>query len=589
MQSSTTAPPVLPPPWNGRIDANESFVDVTRGLAQTDPLLATAIAEEALRQAESRGDAAGAARAMLCLASFRKSRGLPGYAQAFEEAFRRADGVPDDALRARVLVARLGQWADQGRHAEALAVGQEAIELALALGRSDLLARAARTTANVMDMIGEHELALAMLHDVHSAPSAHSPEAAGEKAHTDNNEAVTWLNFARALREEGRESEARQAFARGRECAQRAMASAGALKSQHLTVSVFDTLMELLREQGDLATARALLAGIEQTCEGMAERGTFAWGCYHLNAAALELDAGPTDAHALLDRLHQIERIDDPMFTHGELRLRLLALLARTSEACGDASAALGYHRKWTELQLQARSVAARERAKAVRHTQLALRGESMEFITHDLRSPLTATLQHLDSLATEPMSEAARQKANQAARTARRALDIADQALNLMRAEYMQPAELGALDLSALVDDVCEHMAPPPHVGATLARAIEPGLRVCGERSLLARALGNLIDNALRHSPRGAAVQVVAERRDDLIALSVIDRGPGVPGSTRRRLFARYATGRADQGHGLGLALVSRVARLHGARIEVQSAEGEGTRITLHLPPLDG
>ena len=71
---------------------------------------------------------------------------------------------------------------------------------------------------------------------------------------------------------------------------------------------------------------------------------------------------------------------------------------------------------------------------------------------------------------------------------------------------------------------------------------------------------------------------------------LSVSDHGPGLPLAMRTRLFERYASGRGEGGNGLGLALVARVARLHDARVAVQTPDGQGTMVTLSIKtvPID-
>ena len=95
---------------------------------------------------------------------------------------------------------------------------------------------------------------------------------------------------------------------------------------------------------------------------------------------------------------------------------------------------------------------------------------------------------------------------------------------------------------------------------------------------------LGNLIDNALRYTPRGGRVDVVVERTDDGPALSVRDDGPGVSPSERERLFDRFHRGDAaraagdTRGSGLGLAIVKRIADRHGARVALdRGIDGRG------------
>jgi signal transduction histidine kinase len=132
-----------------------------------------------------------------------------------------------------------------------------------------------------------------------------------------------------------------------------------------------------------------------------------------------------------------------------DFRGTLLQLQSRAAEGCGDLAAALSYSRQWSEHELRARSRCARKRAKAIERSRLAVRGEAMEFITHDLRSPLAAVIQQLDRLASEAPRETHTDDLRRAAASARRAMQIADQSLGIMRAELMAPAELAPLDLA--------------------------------------------------------------------------------------------------------------------------------------------
>jgi signal transduction histidine kinase len=124
------------------------------------------------------------------------------------------------------------------------------------------------------------------------------------------------------------------------------------------------------------------------------------------------------------------------------------------------------------------------------------------------------------------------------------------------------------------LADDVCERLTPPIAAGLELRRNIHAGAEVLGDRNLLERALSNLIANALQHSKSRAVVEVQVRVDGERAVLAVLDDGPGLPPHIRARLFQRYATGRADAGNGLGLALVARVARLHDARLTVSAPD---------------
>jgi signal transduction histidine kinase len=102
--------------------------------------------------------------------------------------------------------------------------------------------------------------------------------------------------------------------------------------------------------------------------------------------------------------------------------------------------------------------------------------------------------------------------------------------------------------------------------------------LIVSGDRDLLAAALRNLVDNALRYTPEGGTVTIRASQEHGETCLAVIDDGPGVPPDELSRLVERFYRGSDNvaEGSGLGLAIVRRIAELHGARLEVENrAEG--------------
>ncbi|MGZ4246601.1 MAG: sensor histidine kinase [Solirubrobacteraceae bacterium] len=154
---------------------------------------------------------------------------------------------------------------------------------------------------------------------------------------------------------------------------------------------------------------------------------------------------------------------------------------------------------------------------------------------------------------------------------------------------------------LSRLVDDLLvlarEDAAAPPgdpvrldELAAALAdehvavRADDPGW-VNGDRGALERALANLVDNARRHGPEGEPIDVTVERVADRIVVAVTDRGPGIPPELVGRATERFWRGgsaRADEGSGLGLALVRATAERHGGRLVIQ-----GSRFALELPAL--
>ena len=106
----------------------------------------------------------------------------------------------------------------------------------------------------------------------------------------------------------------------------------------------------------------------------------------------------------------------------------------------------------------------------------------------------------------------------------------------------------------------------------------------------LLEQAVVNLVDNAVKYSPVGSAVDVTLEERADEIVISVLDEGPGVSREHLPRLFERFyrvdkARSRDLGGTGLGLAIVKHIAQVHGGRVSVDSVVGRGSTFRIHLP----
>ncbi len=111
------------------------------------------------------------------------------------------------------------------------------------------------------------------------------------------------------------------------------------------------------------------------------------------------------------------------------------------------------------------------------------------------------------------------------------------------------------------------------------------------GDEERLVQLLGVLISNALEYAPPGSAVELILRRRGGRAAVLVRDHGPGVPDADKERIFARFyraEQSRTDHAHfGLGLAVASELARLHGARLSVRdtlNARGEPDGATFVL-----
>lgn len=136
---------------------------------------------------------------------------------------------------------------------------------------------------------------------------------------------------------------------------------------------------------------------------------------------------------------------------------------------------------------------------------------------------------------------------------------------------------EWGMVDVSALATELGElYRDLAEEQGRMLELAVHPGCTVTGNRHLLAQAIGNLLDNALKFTPSGTPLRLAVSQSDDSVRVVVGDRGPGIPEEDREHVverFFRLDAARSTPGSGLGLSLVAAVARLHGAGLTLGDA----------------
>ena len=210
--------------------------------------------------------------------------------------------------------------------------------------------------------------------------------------------------------------------------------------------------------------------------------------------------------------------------------------------------------------------------------------------VAHDLRTPLARLRVEIELAQNGALDrEQQREALDRALRQSDELLRLFSAILRISEVEGGALARsFGAVDVSALVDDLSESYAPAVTDGErTLAQQVTPGLRVRGDRELIAQALINLLDNAQRHTPPGTAITIIAEAAAGGIQLIVADNGPGVPAADRERVvqrFVRLESSRTNAGHGLGLNLVSAIAVAHGGRLIIGD-NAPGLRATLWLP----
>jgi signal transduction histidine kinase len=199
--------------------------------------------------------------------------------------------------------------------------------------------------------------------------------------------------------------------------------------------------------------------------------------------------------------------------------------------------------------------------------------------IAHDLRTPLTRLRQRLElANRSENDTELARATLASAVAELDSILAIFSSLLRIAQMESGARRQgFKQVQLSELLGTIGELYRPmADENGQVLIETIDPSLSVMGERELLMQLFANLIENALRHSPRGSTIEIRASRSEGFTNVSVVDDGPGIPQALRDKVlqrFFRLESSRTTAGSGLGLSLASAIVKVHGARLELSNA----------------
>ncbi|MGH8260793.1 MAG: sensor histidine kinase [Steroidobacteraceae bacterium] len=207
----------------------------------------------------------------------------------------------------------------------------------------------------------------------------------------------------------------------------------------------------------------------------------------------------------------------------------------------------------------------------------------------HQLRTPITGLLGHLELLSRDPAAEPVRERLESLHAGMSRLAHSANQLLALARADPSARAgeRLERLDFPDLVARGIElHMNRAIDAGYDLGAEAQAAA-VLGNGRLLDDLLGNLIDNALSYTPPGSRITVRCGSREDRAFIEVEDDGPGIPAAERLHVRQRFyrIPGSQGLGCGLGLAIVDEIARVHDAELSIESgANGRGTRVIVEF-----
>jgi signal transduction histidine kinase len=210
--------------------------------------------------------------------------------------------------------------------------------------------------------------------------------------------------------------------------------------------------------------------------------------------------------------------------------------------------------------------------------------------IAHDLRTPLTRLRAEVEVALQRNDPEAHRLALERTLSELQNMQAIFNSLLAIGRAEAgSMPVRRNSVDLSELLNELVELYAPSAEEhDLDLSSDIAEGLQIEGDRQLLAQAMSNLLDNALKYVPAGGRIELHAAHQGGRVEVRLEDSGPGIPPEMREKVFERFTRldpSRTMAGSGLGLSLVKAFVELHRGSIGISQSSLGGTAFTILLP----
>jgi signal transduction histidine kinase len=225
------------------------------------------------------------------------------------------------------------------------------------------------------------------------------------------------------------------------------------------------------------------------------------------------------------------------------------------------------------------------------------LRREMVANVSHDLRTPLAHLQGYLETLRLKEHDleeEQRREYLDIALQHGERLARLVADLFELAKLDALQqPIERERLPVGELVQDVTQkYRLSASEKGIALDADLEAGPTVItADVGLLERALENVLDNALRHTPRGGRITVAIRPEHEVLCIDVHDTGPGIEDDELPKIFDRFyrvptsSVSHDARGAGLGLAIAKRAVELHGGSLRCESQVGQGTMFRFQLP----
>ncbi len=269
--------------------------------------------------------------------------------------------------------------------------------------------------------------------------------------------------------------------------------------------------------------------------------------------------------------------------------LRRIDAITGTSRNIMEGDLAQRMPVKGTNDELDRLSVSLNEMLDQIERLMTGMKDVTTN-IAHDLKTPLTRMRARVEAALRSGKPEEYRAALNQSLEESDSLLRTFNALMSIARAESGNAREgLESLNLAGTLNDVIELYEPIiEEAGGTLNHQIDNDLAMKGDRQLLAQAVSNLIDNAIKYGAEVAPeISVTAKRNGTAIEVIVSDNGPGIPAADRERVkerFTRLDASRSKPGNGLGLPLVASIMHLHGGELILED-NAPGLKAKLVLP----
>lgn len=272
----------------------------------------------------------------------------------------------------------------------------------------------------------------------------------------------------------------------------------------------------------------------------------------------------------------------------GALTLRRIDAISRTAGEiiAGDLSRRIPIGARDDEFDALGRRLNAMlERIESL----MAAMRQVTDNVAHDLRSPLSRLRNRLEVTLLEARREPEyREVIEKTIADADALLGTFNALLGIARAEAgVQRDDWTEVELKTLAEDLSElYGALAEDKGVELICRVDAAPTIRGHRQLLAQALSNLLDNAVKYTPAGGRIELVVAQTGGVPELRVADSGPGIPSAERERVLERFVRldgARSSPGSGLGLSLVRAVAQLHDAQLRLADNR-PGLRVSLRF-----